>query len=266
MSDQLQTIVNLKTKAKNRRDRRRYRIAVSILEKAITLAKEGLTSTQTTAARKSEFAEQLSDCYGMQGGIYRRRSLEAAERLRESNEQERAEQEPSDLVKSIEAYDEGFSYESHEDYGIVNSYNLVNRLVSRILYDPTWLSNEFPQMLPPPKDDGPLNMKDELEHAKEVLGKQLKLARRGDIWAFADQALVTLLLGEDDPVSAYAEFIAASPPDYAYVSAISALEPLAETLSKISKTENVSKNLKEALQQLEACLEEMKRKALVPPP
>ena len=44
-----------------------------------------------------------------------------------------------------------------------------------------------------------------------MLSEQLKLARRGDIWTLGDQALITLLLGEDDPVSAYADFVASSP-------------------------------------------------------
>jgi len=254
MSDQLQTILDLKTKAKNRRDRGRYKIAVSILDEAIALSTQGLNSTKTAAARKSQFAKHLSDCFGMQGGIYRRWGLEVADEQPASAEQKRGEY----LAKSIKAYGEGFSYESNDAYGIIDSYNLVNRLVSRILYDPTWLTNELPQLHALAAGEKPLNMKTELERAKKIIAKQLKLPRRGDPWALADQALVTMLLGQGDPASAYADLIAVSPPDYVYGSAIAALEPLAGlelTVTLNSEIVNVTDNLKKALRLLNARLE-----------
>ena len=258
MSDLIQTILDLKNSAKNRRDRGRYSIAVSKLEQAIALAEAELNSTETTAAGKMQFAKHLSDCYGMQGGIYRRWALEAAERQGASAEQERT----AYLAKSIKAYDEGFEYENNEAYKIIDSYNLVNRLVSRILYDPTWLSNESSQSYPIYEGDKVGNLKVELERAKKIIDEQVKLPRRRDPWALADQALVALLLGEADPVSAYADFIAVAPPDYVYVSAISAIEPLAElelTISRDSETVNVENNMKKTLQLLQAHLKDMRQ-------
>jgi len=257
MSDQLQTILDLKTRAKNRRDRRRYKIAVSILDKAIAEAKEGLRATETTAG-KSQFAKELSDCYGMQGGIHRRWGMEAEERLQKPEEQVRAKQERDNhLAESIKAYDEGFTFESDEAYGIVDSYNLVNRLVSRLLYDTIWLDGTpttIPEGVKPlDKEDELDNVRAQLKKALAIIRNQLKLPRRGDIWALADLALLTLLLSEDEdaPDSAYNDFIAAVPRDYAYESAISALQPLSELDLPLKE------NLKKALKQLKKALKQL---------
>ena len=76
MEDVLQTIRDLKTKAKNQRDLERYEVAAKILKKiAIPLVKEKLSST-SLADWKAQLASELADCFGILGGIYRRWALD----------------------------------------------------------------------------------------------------------------------------------------------------------------------------------------------
>ena len=271
MSDPLDNIRKLKKRAKSQRKRGKYESALSFLKQAIESAQREL-DLQSTDLEKKPFAFEVGDCHGIKGGIYRRWALDEKERLTDPGQSESARRKHNELmIKSIKAYDEGFKFES--TYGNVNSYNMVNRLVNRLFYKSTWLAT-VPTTIPQDiklvvEEQGvkvEVAVKDELEKAKEGLRQQISVTgeRRGDIWALADQALVTLLLGEDedDPVSAYADFIAASPPDYAYDTVISALEPLSElklTISKNSASVNVSHNLKKPLKHLKARLEEMKK-------
>jgi hypothetical protein len=213
METLLQTIRELKTKAKNRRDLGRYDSAETILGEAISLAQEGLLSS-TSTDWKSQLASELSDCYGLLGGIYRRWGLES------KTEEERT----LHLKKSVDEYQKGYDLEKTDEYNIVNSYNMVNRLVSHILLEPDLSST----LATNPQGSGPLTVRQALQNAEKDIRDQLKEKRRGDIWALADLALVRLLLDEDDPVPAYAEFISKSPPDYAYESQLSTLRPLAE--------------------------------------
>jgi tetratricopeptide (TPR) repeat protein len=238
MENLMQTVRDLKTKAKNRRDLGRYDSAVSILDKAISLIREELSSTNL-ADWKSRLASELADCYGLLGGIHRRWGLEA------KTEQERA----SHLTESLQAYDRGYEFESANEYKIVNSYNMVNRLVSRILLDPLSLSAAKPPE--GSQSDNGLNVRERLEEAEQTIRNQLKVERRGDIWALADLALVTLLLDHDDPISAYAEFNAKSPPDFAYESALSAIRPIAELRLPVAD------KLRDAVELLQAKVREL---------
>ena len=256
MQDQLDAILDLKTKAKNRRDLKRYKAAVSILDKAIRRAKEGLYDAKTSSS-KSRFAKELSDCYGMQGGIHRRWGIEAYDDVESPLDSVQAKKlKDLHLAKSIEAYDEGFMYESNADYGIIDSYNLVNRLVSRLLYDPTWLESkpkDVPTDIKPlAKEEHQDNVRVQLHSAAKIIREQLKLPRRRDIWALADLALVSVLLNEegDSWGSAYSDFVAAVPPSYAYESAISALQPLAKlNIPPKRKLTKALEQLREALEQ-----------------
>lgn len=152
------------------------------------------------------------------------------------------------LQQSFNAYNEGYQeYEAHEEYKITNSYNLLNRLVSYLLCKSA-SSSDTPGKLP---NGQTLSIKKELEKAGESIRQQLTLERRGDIWALADLALVDLLLDRETPVSAYANFLAASPPDYAYDSALAVLRPLASLpLSTADKLQDGVELLEGKLQQL----------------
>ena len=213
MEDLLKTVRELKTKAKNRRDLERYASATSFLTKAIQELESALANT-TITDWKSQIASELADCHGLLGGVYRRWGLSSVD------QQQRQER----LQASFRAYDEGYGkYEAHEEYKIANSYNRLNRLVSYLLFNPSSLDGT-PVELP---DGRKLPIRIELEMAEKSIRQQLILERRGDIWVLADLALVTLLLDRETPVEAYANFIDASPPDYAYDSALSVLQPLA---------------------------------------
>ncbi len=275
MSNPLDNIIKLKKKTKSQRKRGKYESALRILKQAIESAQQEL-DLQKTDLEKQPFAFEVGDCQGIKGGIYRRWALDDKKRLTDLGQPEIARRKHNELmIKSIKAYDEGFKYES--THGNVNSYNMVNRLVNRLFYEPTWLATvptTIPQDIKLVVDEQGVKVevavKDELEKAKEALRQQINVTgkRRKDIWALADQALVALLLGEedDDPASAYANLIAVSPPDYAYDTIILAIEPLSElklTISKNSASVNVSHNLKKSIRVLKACLEKMKKQTRV---
>ena len=239
MEDLLQEIRNLKTRAKNRRDLERYDKAAEILENAIRLIQEELSIT-TSVDWKSQLASELCDCYGLLGGIHRRMALES------KTEEDRKLY----LKKSVAAYQKGYEIEKNPEQNITNSYNMVNRLLSYIFLEPNSLS----QASSPEKsnEDISYNIREELEKAETDIQEQLKEKRRGDIWALADRALVSLLLDKDNPAAAYADFNLKSPPDFAYESALSTLRPMSELDLPVTD------KLKEAVKLLEARLEQLR--------
>ena len=206
----LDEIIKLKTQAKNRRDWRKYDRAVLIIKDAIALAKGDFEKGQL----QSQMAEQLADCYGLLGGVERRWALESAD----------VEDRKQHLVESARAYDNAWAFEQG-DYSIVNSYGMLNRLISRLLLEPDSLfSNDTREF-----GDGlvPLAIREELEIASKRIQEQSALPRQDDYWAAADLALVDVLLEKQDAVSAYASFVEKSPPDYAFKSVLDVLRPLA---------------------------------------
>ncbi len=246
MRDLLRSVRDLKTRAKNRRDLglRGYPRAVTILDQAIAKLREQIGTTSTGGSR-SQLASELADCYGIQGGIQRRWGLELAGGAQD--EDHRLEH----LAASVEAYDKGYAFESAKEFGIVNSYNLVNRLISRILYDPRVLFD--PAVATSPPNVEVLDVSAKLQEAEEIVRKQLRLERRGDVWALSDLALLRLLLDRDDADSSYGDFTAASPPDFAYGSAIDTLEELSQLDLPVAE------KLKETTRHLKTRLDRMRR-------
>ncbi|HEX8650037.1 MAG TPA: tetratricopeptide repeat-containing protein [Pyrinomonadaceae bacterium] len=240
MEDLLQTIRNLKTRAKNRRDLGRYERAVRILEEeAIPLIQKELSST-SLADWRAQLASELSDCFGILGGLYRRWALET------ETEQERK----LHLRKSVDAYEKGYEIEKNPKHNIINSYNMLNRILSYIFLEPDSLWDATPSEKA--SYGKAYDVRQELQKIEAVIREQLKEKRRGDIWALADLALVRLLLGNDDPVVAYADFNAKSPPDFAYESALSTLRPLAKLrLPVADKLSRAVELLEEKLGQLQ---------------
>ena len=222
MAVQIDRIRELKTEAKNRRDRgiRGYDRAIALLNEAIDVAQETLKQT-TVRELRAQLAVELSDCHGIIGGIERRWATEGPVGSRDEH-----------LRASIRAYDAGYQFESDREYGITNSYNMVNRLIGRLLLRPDLLNTSEPVDLGPNIEK--LDVLQELDNAVRVLRDQLAGVRRGDYWALADLGLVQLLLGHTDPATAYAAFNALSPPDFAYTSALAGLRPLAELPMSVS--------------------------------
>jgi hypothetical protein len=235
MENLFEKLRELKTKAKNRRDLKRYESAATCANQAIQTLESALDSTDAT--EKSKLADQLADSYGLLGGIYRRWGLSVD-----------GQQKNELLQKSFNAYNTGYEkYEKCEEYKIANSYNRLNRLVSYLLINPASFSDGPVDL----HDGQTLTVKERLESAGRNIDQQLKLERRGDIWAIADLALVKLLLESETPMAAYADFIAASPADYVYDSALSVLRPLsALELPVASKLKDAAELLEGKLQQI----------------
>ena len=202
-------IVDLKTKAKNRRDLERYDRAAGFVQDAISLAKKELVTPEF----RVKMASELADCYGLLGGIERRWAL-----IADASKEHTAEH----LRKSVAAYDEAWSFESG-DYGVSSSYGMVNRLISRVLADPNAFAQGSVTDLEGVK---PLTVRVELEEARKKIAESKRA--ESDYWAAADLALVQILLGKGNPANLYAGFIEKSPPDYAYNSALDVLRPLSE--------------------------------------
>ncbi len=240
MQTLIERIRELKTEAKNRRDRgvKGYARGVALLEEAIAMAREGLTQSSIPELR-SQLAIEIADCYGLIGGIQRRWAADGPPHERAAH-----------LAASVLAYDAGFEFESDPQYGIVNSYNLLNRLIGRLLLRPDALSVKGAI------DFGPgiasVDVSREFEQAAGSIREQLAGPRRGDYWAIADLALVQVVLGQADPASAYAGFNSLSPPDFAYTSALAGLRLLAELPMKAAPA------VRDAIRLLETHLEQLR--------
>lgn len=230
----LQNIVDLKTKAKNERDSGLYRDATRTLMEAVNQLDSAWKSTSVVEA-KAPLAVHLADCHGMIGGVQLRWGLHPNCKAAQCQHLERA----------VKAYDEGYKYESAKENLQANSYNLVNRIVARILYEKYCPSG--PIKATPSLDMTTIDMRKELEKAENVIRRQLRIERRGDVWALADLALVNLLLDKQKPISAYYSFNKESPPDYVYVSALSTLKMLADVDPPLP----IAANLHEAIDHLE---------------
>ena len=121
-------------------------------------------------------AEQLADFWGIQGGLYRSRGSALPDGSRSG-----------DLETAIQAYDRGARYESSKRFGLLNSYNTVNRLVLRIIQKPDILNAG--ETVPGEKKP----MVDLLEEAAKLIEGQLDKGRTDVAWALADLAMIELL-------------------------------------------------------------------------
>jgi hypothetical protein len=134
-------------------------------------------------------AEQLADFWGIRGGLYRSRGSALP-----------GGSGGADLDTAIQAYDQGARYESSERFGLLNSYNTVNRLVLRIIRKPDILNAE--QAVPGDKK----RMVDLLEDAAKLIENQLDKGRTDLAWALADLAMIELLCDGSDLGSILEQF------------------------------------------------------------
>ena len=211
-TDKLREIRDLKTKAKNRRDIGRFEHAMSVLQRAADLAEE--TFAGTLEGQRTDFVDELADIYGMMGGVARRQALEAKD----------VEEQSRFLGQSIDYYDKGYLFESRND-ATVSSYNLVNRLVSRIIADPATLQGASLGTHPFEEEEPLLEM---VQRALESVAIQLEESDIRDIWSLADYALLEILASTSvNATKAYGPLHRMSPPSYVYESALATLRPLA---------------------------------------
>jgi hypothetical protein len=224
MMDALDDVLAYKASSKSARDDNDLEGAIADLDDAISILK-GLMPEASDRLRL-QLESELADCYGMMGGIHKRWALMA-------EGDERAEH----LRQSVQAYDEGFSYEKDLEVDEASTYNRINRLVGRVLLDPSVLGTDRPA-------DG-LDVPAELRRAEEILVAQLATVRKKDPWGYCDLGMIRLLLGSADATSAYRELDRLRPPPFVYESALATLQPLAAAAGSIRP------DLSQALVQLE---------------
>jgi hypothetical protein len=119
---------------------------------------------------EQKVAAQLAHILGSKGGVY----------LREKK-----------YKASIDSYDAGYTFERPDGpYGIVNSYNLTQRLVARAFLNPRAVEEAaIVEELP---------LRAELGVARREIERQRRGKRRRDEYAAADLAVVALLKGDAD--------------------------------------------------------------------
>jgi tetratricopeptide (TPR) repeat protein len=206
VTDYLDEVLALKASAKTARDDSDWQEAISDLQEAIDLLR-----SQTPEAPRplpSQLASELSDTYGLIGGIHKRwgLNLDGEDRRRH-------------LKESVDAYDEGFWFEQVLPPNDANTYNRVNRLVGRVLLDPAVL------------DKGSGTIADDLQEAENILTEEIRSVRQKDPWAYCDLGTVRLLRGESNALSAFRQLDRLRPPTFVYDSALTTLEPLSEVAS-----------------------------------
>lgn len=196
MMDVLETVKRLRVDAKRARDTAVLDHDPDALEDARFYYQQAVNLLQTQVpARNSVWndldkthAQRLYQCLGSLGGTWR----------------DAAELEPDALKKlsnwnqSINFYDEGYKIESgtderYPDFKFCDSYNLLQRLVVRILREPRCLTDEDKEL------GRGLNVPDELAKAQYEINNQLNEIdgpRKDDAWAMADLAELLILRGQ----------------------------------------------------------------------
>ncbi|GAA2480028.1 hypothetical protein [Winogradskya humida] len=126
-------------------------------------------------SQQAELAKALADAHGMLGGV---------------------EWRAGDLTEAAAAYERGRAIEQDPQFGIVDSYNLTNALVLRILLEPGDVES----------------FNEELRAARATVGLQVAGPRGEQWWAWADYGLLCLLTdATDEAARAYEQFRISGP-------------------------------------------------------
>lgn len=186
MGDAVETARDLKERAMLARDLEDYPEAIEILEQAERILVEAMkpleqsrTSGESPGDYELSVRKQLYAIRGSKGGIYRR---------------------AGDYLASARAYDSG--YEVERDFE--DSYNLTQRLVSRVLERP----------LAAVSDDVVVEqvaVREELGRARQRVEEQMTGPRQKDEYAAADLLTLSALLGSPDWRSALQRFLRLAP-------------------------------------------------------
>jgi len=194
MTGVLDTVKSLRRSAKSARDAAildddpsALEHARAQLQKAIDLLEPLIPRTKNAPLTEAdkEHALRLYQCLGSLGGTWR----DAAELETDAGKKR------SHWDRSIACYDDGYKIESgtHEvypDFKFCDSYNLLQRLVVRVLRVPRCRTD-------PDTDLGKgLNVPKELAEAERVINSQLEDPRKDDAWAMADLAMLLILRGQ----------------------------------------------------------------------
>jgi len=204
-------VVALKASAKSAQADGEWKDAITDLKEAIRLLND---RAKESAAMTGRLASDLADAYGMIGGAEKRWGLEMDGADRRYH-----------LTESVAAYDKGFGYEQGLGPKYANTYNRVNRIIGRVLLDPSVL-REGGGDLP--------DIAADLEEAEDVLDEQIEsMGRRKDPWAYCDLGTVRLLRGKPDALAAFRKLEPLRPPLFVYKSILTTLKPLCEVASDL---------------------------------
>ncbi|HEY5705913.1 MAG TPA: hypothetical protein VIS96_10100 [Terrimicrobiaceae bacterium] len=191
-------IAPLKKLAQTQRQRGQHNAAAGILQEGIDRLEGALTkvvsASEPADSQEIGIAAELADLYGILGGIRR---------------------EQGELLSAAAAYDAGFRYESSPRYRLVNSYNALNRVVTRLLLTPGSLSD--PDTLRAKEGIEFVDVRQSLRELQAELRRQVNGVRSKDFWAAGDLALTCALNGDDqEATDAFQKFTADLPPPAAY--------------------------------------------------
>lgn len=234
---------DLKNLAMDDRDDEQFEDAIHKLEEAERLLVEALR--EQAGARGgdpvSEFerdlAKQLVHIRGSLGGVWRRWAQAPQATTAEKRSAE---------VRAVQAYDSGYEVERADSlYGIVDSYTLVQRLVTRVFLDPAAVDDDRIVVQN-------LALRPELEKAVTSIREQIERGgRKLDEFAAADLTLVLILLGNDDWRTEMRRFRALKPA-YALAATrqvVAELQELATTSPRASA--RLRRDLEDALTSLQ---------------
>jgi tetratricopeptide (TPR) repeat protein len=214
MGDVIAEARRLKSEAMDARDLRDFDTAVRLLERAIKALSATLEELrgkrdphEAPGRQEKEVAKQLAHIFGSTGGVLRRMG---------------------DYAAAAQAYDAGYTIESpRSGYGIVDSYNLVQRLVARVFLEPRAVVDALEVV--------GLNVRDELENARQEIARQIEGPRINDEYAAADRTMVLLLLGDSGLDQAITSFLDSQrkPEPYAVEVTLELLEALRERVASV---------------------------------
>jgi hypothetical protein len=226
MVDVIESARTLKSRAMDARDDGDFEGAIKLLSQARGELESELRDLEPKRADSNapgrfeqEVAAQLAHILGSMGGVYRRAKNYRA---------------------SIASYDAGEKFENPEaPYEIVNSYNLVQRLVSRVFLNPRAVDE--PEVIV----EG-LPLAKALDSARREIERQLTGKRRHDEYAAADLAVVALLRGDADWRDKLDAFLFAEPKPQPY--AVQAtLDVLEELQGRLAETGDGSREFRDRL-------------------
>jgi hypothetical protein len=213
---------NLKNEAMEARDEGRFEEARQKLREAEHTLEAALAEQRSVPKQEENrdllrrLAAQLVHIRGSIGGVWRREGSQ-----READVPRRVDSYRQAAV----AYDAAYDLEREPSgYGIVDSYTMVQRLVTRVFLDPA-----SPDADRPPVEG--VEVRTGLRRAAEVIREQVDTkGRERDEFAAADLALVLLLLGGNDWPREMRRFLELRP-GYALTATMDVLQELLDWLS-----------------------------------
>jgi hypothetical protein len=211
--DVVASATDLKTRALDERDAGNWDDAFKLLNEAKTALEKALDDLTSGASEKdvelfkfeNSVKKALYGIWGSIGGVYRRRAVST-------------DRQSGDLKAAVDSYDEGRKIEKN----FIDSYNLTQRLVTRVLLSPTAALDESMKVANE-------NVPSALREARQIVNEQISAngPRNKDEYAFADAAIIALILGEPEWMDALNKFMRRAPKSsYAHTITLDVLKEL----------------------------------------